>query len=419
MKHALALDSEYVHSSPGIAAIYRAVSGGRRNEILDLGKFRAANFNFFTALGGKFHFENFDEAITDALTSDTVDSKNITVDSLLGSARPQQKFDIVLLWDTLNFLDLDQVARVMNKLAPYTKPSTLFHSIQYVGNLHPSAPCQYTIENQNTLKISAHKRSAASDKRFTTNSFLEALPKLAILGSYINHTGMSPGFAESIISYREAQKSKAIRISSTTSNPTKKPARVFTSAGLAGILTESQPKTALLDLGSKVHANVAGWEKSHQYVYCEHLSITLMRYHRLTRQQRQQFLGNAVFLDYPADVKFSTIVAWDLFNYLDEPTLYEIGNRISPYCAKHTKLVMLSYRGNLIPELPQAFVLSNKNPGRVAQVEKGQQLVPRNHPTPTSLSLRKALPHFQCVNTSLINTDNGPTMTEYTFEYQR
>ena len=58
---------ELIHRSPGLTAIFNAVKANQKNHILDLGQCLGSNLAFYSQLGCRFHFENFDEVIKENL----------------------------------------------------------------------------------------------------------------------------------------------------------------------------------------------------------------------------------------------------------------------------------------------------------------------------------------------------------------
>lgn len=148
--------TEADRNSNGLRQFFEAVRGSRL-QILDLGGACQSNINFITSQGHKLYSEDF----------------LVCMERLLGQSRdpatraalchrflhetlefPDQLFDGILVWDTLEFLDEEILAAVVSRFQTIVKPGgallTFFHT-QSKGHSVPIY--RYQIQNPDSLRL--------------------------------------------------------------------------------------------------------------------------------------------------------------------------------------------------------------------------------------------------------------------------
>lgn len=73
----------------------------------------------------------------------------------------------------------------------------------------------------------------------------------------------------------------------------------------------------------------------------------------------------------PESVKFDLILTWDLFNYLDLPTIQYLMDRLSKHCKNGTVLHTIRYVGQKMPEFPRRFNLQESFDLRITEASDG------------------------------------------------
>ena len=143
----------------------------------------------------------------------------------------------------------------------------------------------------------------------------------------------------------------------------------FNSPSIDHIYHAGNDNQSLLDLGIKNGINDDQWKRSYRYVVSDDLRVTMRRLLNLKEHSREEYLTKGKFLTYDPNSRFDVILTWDLFNYLDDALLNEVGRRLTQYCHAGTILSVMCYSGSSIPTLPQPFVAMNKSIGLIDGVK--------------------------------------------------
>jgi SAM-dependent methyltransferase len=130
------------HSS-GWAELYKHLCGNESLRILDVGSTSPQNINFLTTMGHSVYMANFVEDAADPEWRVSVDPADL--DAVPGSTRfdiegflqanlnfAGRSFDVVTLWDTLDYLPVEVVAPLVDRLhqvlVPGGKLLAFFHT---------------------------------------------------------------------------------------------------------------------------------------------------------------------------------------------------------------------------------------------------------------------------------------------------
>jgi hypothetical protein len=131
-------------SSPGLEETLRSVSNGAGCKVLDLGPALSANVEHLSSRASYLQ-------IVDAIERDqTVDEiagtgccRLSTLQSLLDGHR--QSFNLVLLWDVLNYLSPEQAEQMMSVVAELCFPNARLYAIVFATDTMPESPNRYRI----------------------------------------------------------------------------------------------------------------------------------------------------------------------------------------------------------------------------------------------------------------------------------
>jgi SAM-dependent methyltransferase len=128
-------------SSSGWADLYKYLQTADSLRVLDVGETSANNINFLTDLGHSVYMANFAEdaakpdwSIADDRADATAGGTRFNVEGFVAENMnfSGRQFDVILLWDTLDFLPVDLVAPLVTRLhevmAPGGKVLGFFHT---------------------------------------------------------------------------------------------------------------------------------------------------------------------------------------------------------------------------------------------------------------------------------------------------
>lgn len=401
------------HRSPGMTAIFNTVKKNKKNQILDLGSCVSSNLNFYTKLGCRFHFENLNEVVN-GTDSDSDISKSL--DSVFSEVASGLVFDVVLVWDFLNFLPLPLIVKLFEKLEPFIHPNTFFYVVPYVGSRQPCAPCRFGIQDQYSVNIEVSDYAAKRSDKITSAAMFKSLPDIFVLRSYLNRDGMVPGFSEQVLSF---QPEKAMLNSSFASAELREKEinieKYIISPAIIRLNNNVGDNKTLLDLGVKNGINDDAWKRHYTDVYTQDVPQFLRRLQNLGPASRADIINRESFLNFDEHLRFDVIAVWDVLNYLDDDILFELGKRVVRYCHNDTKLFVMCLSGNEIPAQPQNYVMSDNT---IGLSESDGTNVSRKLPTLTTVKILKAFPGFVVQDTFSSRPGMKLGLSEYIFSFK-
>lgn len=414
------------HRSPSLTAIYNALKSNPKNSILDFGSFNLANFHFFSALGCHFHFLSVDEAVEDlnAMDNRAFESE---VDRLFGDIEKNQKFDVVFGWDLLNFLSLEKSLILINKVNPFLHADSLFCFFLYLGN-RPKTHCQFKILDQYFIEISGDRqisnvnldssKSPISASALTSVAFAnaKALPDYYLINNYRRLNGMLPGIAEQILCFHPvAMQHKNISGSAEIHDADTLVEHTFFSPAI-NVLRSNQYQGAILDLGGKHVLNEDAWKRNFRQVHFVDLRPILERFNKGSSLEKEAYLTKGNFLTFQENTVFDAIILWDFIAFANSAFLEELGRRLNKHCHDGTLLIVMSHTGQVVPQSPLRFLLTQSGIGLCAHQKP--KYAERQHPALSSLQIQKVFPNMYTKETFGARVGMLKHVTEYVFVYK-
>jgi len=354
-------------SSPGLCAILDKMKSSKHNHILDLGEMRSGTFNHFSELSCKFHFENLREFIVNQ-QAEPKDQFLINLDEYLTDYAPDTRFDVILLWDLINFITIDEFVYLFEKLKPYCKENTLVYSISYMTKSIPSIPSRFQIINHGSLEIVINKELIKNVSEVTTLSIVRNLPDFMDETNLFSSSNARTGITESLLRYvphlRSNQKNLITKKHSflekiTQPLESQKETGGFKrhlSPGLIYTLrsTKKIMDAKILNLGKDIKSNNKILLQFSESVFREDLLSATT----INNKYEMAFKKNT--LSYNSGIKFDAIFAWDLFNFYDEEALEKISDKLSQCCKPGTLIYIINYSCKEKPVGPQDFHIGSK-----------------------------------------------------------
>ncbi len=113
--------------------------------VLDLGPAAGANVAFFAGLGCKLFIADLNSSLFGAIT---LADRAVALDQALTRDIPaEETFDLILLWDLLDYLDDAEIRILGARLRPVCRRSTLVYSLISYRKEIPDRPIRFEIRN--------------------------------------------------------------------------------------------------------------------------------------------------------------------------------------------------------------------------------------------------------------------------------
>ncbi len=191
------------------AQLVAGLSVDERTVILDMGPARAANIRFFSAyrcrviIGDMLHLlprlATHAEAWTGSIirhagraAADGVDShdKVATPVWLEALPRDEEPADMVLAWDSCNYLSLDDYPAWVERVAQGMRPGALLHAFMATQAQLPDPPCIYDIREPQCLdrRVASGAQLGASP-RYHQTELLRLMPRFEVERSVLLQDG--------------------------------------------------------------------------------------------------------------------------------------------------------------------------------------------------------------------------------------
>lgn len=133
-----------IHSCPGLEEALRGVPDDGSCKVLDLGPSVADNVEFVSSFASYLQIIDaidHSPSVTDFVGAGL--SRLGVLQSLF--ERHRRSFNLVLLWDLLNYLSMEQAERLLQSVAELCLPGARLHAIVFATDTMPAVPNRYRI----------------------------------------------------------------------------------------------------------------------------------------------------------------------------------------------------------------------------------------------------------------------------------
>jgi hypothetical protein len=143
-----------VHRSLGLAALLGQFRPDRKLQVLDLGPAIGSNVEYFSQFGCKLYIEDLWAALT-SRTAPTGSDGEEAGPHFFADFLPlpeSTRFDVVIAWDTFNYLSRRELGHLVHHLRPYCAPGALVFALISILKQIPAQPMRYRIVDEQTLQ---------------------------------------------------------------------------------------------------------------------------------------------------------------------------------------------------------------------------------------------------------------------------
>lgn len=406
--------SSIQHRSPSLTVIFNVLKLGQKVHILDLGSCDSVNYTFFYPFTRRVQYANLDEILGHD-TQVSNEKFNHYMECFFSSLNASRKFDVILGWDLLNFMSLEQVVIFFDALKNFVDADALIYFLLYTG-AHSVKPNQFKVNDQYTVSVNFPSDQAFSRDNLTSVSLLKSLPHYYMLRNYRNLYGMIPGLVEHIFCFNPEssyQRRELPTAEITDADILIEKALYSPSINMLRSTTSQQH---ILDLSSKNILNEDVWRRYFNNVTFDDIRSVMDKLRYLSVNDVSAHLSASAFLNISSDKKFDAVVLWDLLTFAPLAFVEELGRRVERYCHDGTLLIVMMHTGAMIPESPLPLLLTQSGIGIDAR--KKPKDIKRLVSPLTSYQIQKAFPNFYIQETFGARVGMYKGITEYVFVYK-
>jgi hypothetical protein len=171
--------------------VLREHAGRRRDcRVLDVGPGLGPNVDFLSQFSSSIVFEDLYQtmaAIGQPFTG--ADRSYCPVFETLLPYRGQAAFDLVLLWDILDYLDADDIRRLARHLAALCRPGSLIYGLVGTGQKVSAMPTSFRILDKDSLLCRESTVAQRDCPRLTQVRLLELMRGFRVKRSFLLRSG--------------------------------------------------------------------------------------------------------------------------------------------------------------------------------------------------------------------------------------
>jgi hypothetical protein len=163
--------------------------------VLDLGPPLAGNIKFFTALSCRVRVADLHRSLcAEPLESRRGDQMPALLERLLPLEQGDH-FDAVLAWDVFDYMRIDQVKPLMQRLAPRLRPHAQVLALVSMQSQIPAVPLRHRILDRDRLESERLPREAEHDgmrpgPRYRQADLARMMPTLSVRRCYLLRNGI-------------------------------------------------------------------------------------------------------------------------------------------------------------------------------------------------------------------------------------
>lgn len=187
-----------IHRSPALEALCYLIKKLGHSSVLDLGHAGSGCINLFGSLHCRLQIEDLNRYIkTGILTRPKSDYD--PVNEVVSGLSSETQYDVVMMWDLVNYMQLDELSGLFHKLRDCSKPNTLVHCLYYTSDLIPKVPRKINVRDNQYIELSPYPVRKRDIPLSGENEFLNSLPKGVSVRSYSQRFSMLPSVKDYLI----------------------------------------------------------------------------------------------------------------------------------------------------------------------------------------------------------------------------
>ncbi len=188
-----------VYRSLGLNALLASLTGDRKYYILDLGPALGVNVDFWSRLNCRLHIEDFYNNYVRRKASGTEESSEAIFADLLPYGE-ETRFDVILAWDLFNYLDLEELGALVQRLAGWCHPGTLLFALLSYQPTIPAQPTLFKIVDSERMMYQTATSDTRPCPRYQPRDIAKLMARFNVSSSFL----MRHGVQEYMFSFNES-----------------------------------------------------------------------------------------------------------------------------------------------------------------------------------------------------------------------
>ena len=191
-----------LHRSPGLDWVLGELEGSEgKPAVLDLGQRIHENIDTLKRNNASVFVENLVTSMGGLSSDQSGVAGRADVGAHTLDYDDEQKFDVILMWDILNYMNLHQIAHLAQKLRKNCREGTRVHVMSYTHRNMPESPRRFTMGDNCMLSYNDTPDSYRDIPLFTTLDILRHMRGFRIEKTFLVQEGMQSGITELLLTY--------------------------------------------------------------------------------------------------------------------------------------------------------------------------------------------------------------------------
>lgn len=180
-----------VHTSLALNVLYHQLRPDRKYNILDLGPAFGSNVEFFSQFSCKIYIEDLFQTLTsfDFFSPEDGFGYDAVFEYLL-PFRNNTRFEIVLVWDLLNYLEHEEFRHLIRHLSRFTHSGSLLFALLSTQKHIPEKPINFKIVDSQSLIYETSASVLRPCPQYEQSDLRHLMPNFRVCNSFILRNGM-------------------------------------------------------------------------------------------------------------------------------------------------------------------------------------------------------------------------------------
>ncbi|WP_105103051.1 hypothetical protein [Microbulbifer pacificus] len=398
------------HRSFGLAALTtEMVKSGDR--ILDLGPLSSGTTQAFLGLNCQCHIEDLVEYLAE---NQHADDPLAALEEHLIPKPASLKFDVILCWDLLNFLDLDVIQHLIHLLEPHLKQGTILHTMRYTGRNQPHKPRRFRLLDNFCFEyVDDPSYPEVASKGHSTVTLLKCMDRFSLFNSLMKREGMDQNVTEHFLEYDSVTSRNQVR-SGGASDVSAYFRQVrdderMEFIGVHKALEVLPERATVLDCGRKNGRNIDALKKKVGSLYVEDLHASLT-WRKKMHGESSDFSESMFSFD--PGTRLDGVFLWDLLNFCSPSQIQALAELLAGRMNSGGTLHFLVYKSSQQPERPAMFEVLEDARVAVTGIAEGQ----RARALGSTADLMRLLPGYRLFSHHLGRLPSGHSVQEFVLQ---